>query len=171
MSSEMSLSRQTQLSQRLARLARQKPEYDNLRFIAISNLRTENERTLRAWWHRKYQIPPKPIDDYTFEELLIEYFEDFYFENPDKAEEFFKAERRVDEEVDDFEIPSHVAAMLRKRKNKIDISKYQTEGDENLTDDQCKAILDSIRGFTQIKPKIKSQKDNDDGEIDDDFTI
>ena len=97
---------------------------------------------------------------------MVEFFEDFYYENPDKAEEFFKSPPlRVVEEIsedDDFDVPSHVQAMLSKRKGEVDIKKYQTAGDEELTDEECKKIFDSIRG---ARPSNLFS-----GEIDDDFT-
>ncbi len=160
--SEMPLSQQQALQHKLILLERLKPNYDNLRYIAISNLRTENERTLRAWWHRKYRVPPKPIDDYVFEELMIEYFEDFYFENPEKAEEFFKSMVKTESiGNDDFEVPNHVKKILSKRKAEVDITKYQTEGDKDLTDEECQAIFDSIKGIRQKK--------YDDDEFDDNY--
>ena len=33
---------------------------------------------LIKWWRKKYSIPFKPIEDYTFEELFVEFLEDFY---------------------------------------------------------------------------------------------
>lgn len=152
-----------QLSKRLQLMGQVKPEYDNLRLVAISNIRGNNEQALRIWWHRKYGIPPKPIDDYTFEELLIEYFEDFYVEHPDKADEFMQgvvAIRSVGSEVD-MTVPESVKRILAKRKKDVDLSKYKTAGDEDLTDEQCQAIFDSIKGIKQIGPNR---------EIDDDFT-
>lgn len=103
-------------------------------------------------------MPPKQIEEYTFEELMIEYFEDFYFDNPEKADEFL--DRRIDEQ-EEFVVPAEVRKMIARRKDKVDLSKYRTEGDENLSDQECKKILDSIRGVKDFKiPK----------DINDDFT-
>jgi len=138
------------LSRRLEQLSRLKPDYDNLRCIAISNLKHDNERSLKAWWHRKYRIPPKTINEYTFEELLIEHFEDFYYDNPEKVDEFFDTVKNV---ADDFSVPEQVRHLLGERKGEVDISRYQTPGDEDLSDEDCNRIFESIRGVRQIPVK------------------
>ena len=155
-----------QLSRKLELLARVKPEYDNLRLVAISNIRFNNEKSLRAWWHRKYKIPPKPIEDYTFEELLIENFEDFYSNHPEKAVEFLKLQPVEVVEVEDMTVPSHVQWILDKRKGRGKIEKYKTAGDENLTDEECQNILSGIRGTRQGATSNPSLPQ----EFDDDFT-
>jgi hypothetical protein len=34
--------------------------------------------TAKKWWVKKYQTPPKPLNDYTMTELLIEMYTDLY---------------------------------------------------------------------------------------------
>jgi len=158
-----------QISSRRSSITHQIPNEENLKLIAISNLRSDSERNLRAWWHRKYSIPPKPIEDYTFEELSLEYFEDFYYERPDKAEEYLKEMQGKKEEASShFVVPEHVKKMLAKRKDEIDISRYQTDGDEDLSDEECQEIFDSIRGVEQMAPVQGGLTHHDD--IEDDFT-
>lgn len=56
---------------------------------------------LRRWWTKKYRLPPTSDEfgRYTYEELLLEYFEDLY-ENDKDVFEAFKTPGEIDESVE-----------------------------------------------------------------------
>jgi len=148
---------------------------DNLHRIAISNLR-DHEHSLRRWWHQKYGKPPKPLDDYTTEELYIEYLEDFYDRNPDEIDKFLAkpsaAQAAINEEWDGtekFRGEDEALAMLariRKRQGKtVDLTKYQS--DEEVSDEEFAKIFASI-GKVQ-RPKLKGPPALGDDEFEDTF--
>jgi len=121
---------------------------DNLHRIAISNLQNEEYR-LKRWWRKKYRIPPKDLDDYTTEELYLEFIEDYYDKNPEKIADFEKP-------VDDWKVPDHIEELMRKRRAKSKgrkLRKYITLTDKNLTEEQCQEIFDGLG---------RKQKINDD---------
>ena len=120
---------------------------DNLHRIAISNL-SNNEHALRRWWHKKYRIPPKQIEDYTEEELYVEHLEDYYSANPKAIQEFLASSVKVDDwdgEIDP-ELERETLKRLERfnKRRDIDIKKYQTEGDTDLSDEAVAAILASV---------------------------
>jgi hypothetical protein len=49
----------------------------------------DNSSLLWMWWTKKYQQSPKSAEfnAYTFWELLVEFFEDYYNERPEEARE------------------------------------------------------------------------------------
>lgn len=120
---------------------------DNLHRIAIANLE-DQEQSLRRWWHKKYRIPPKPLDDYTAEELYLEHLEDFYERNPKAAQDFLRSTAGDDEwdgEVSaehERQIQERLARLQKKRP--VDIKKYQSEGDENLSDEDIAGMLSMV---------------------------
>lgn len=75
---------------------------------------------------------------------MIENFEDFYTQDRKRIEEFFEQvdgekeawDGSVDPEVDE------VLKRLGKGKEHL-LEKYKTEGDENLSDEECEKILTS----------------------------
>lgn len=91
---------------------------------AIKNL--ENfDYVLIRWWRRKYGIPPKPINDYTTEELYVEFLEDFYEEKPNEAEKF---KATFDEPWDGIVSEAHEEKMKEWTKNKhVDLSQFQSD--------------------------------------------
>ena len=134
---------------------------DNLHWVAISNLQDE-EYKLERWWRKKYKQPPKPLDDYTTEELFIEFLEDFYEKNPEKITEFMQAAECPPEE-EKWTVPDHVEELLAKRRTKSKvggkIAKYFNPNDRNLSDEECQMIFDRIG---KAKSKSKEIKIADD---------
>lgn len=61
-------------------------EVDDQRFhrIAVSRL-SDPLYLLERHWRRKYRCPPRPMEDYTLEELYVEYLEDHYAVHPEEA--------------------------------------------------------------------------------------
>lgn len=43
---------------------------------------------LRRWWCQKYNRPVKELNDYTLDEILVEFFEDYYIDNPQEKAKF-----------------------------------------------------------------------------------
>lgn len=65
------------------------------RQLALRRLRGRDpEQQLRRWWTRKYQAPPTDPRylAYTPEDLLLEFFEDYYADHPER-----RVERRTHE--------------------------------------------------------------------------
>lgn len=124
---------------------------DNLHRVAISNLESQ-EHQLRRWWSKKYKTPPKPLDEYTLEEIFIEHLEDFYERDPRAAKSFAGSVRP--EENWDGELGVEVERELEVRWAKINkrrgfdpgktLAKYQTEADKDLTSDDFKLIMDRL---------------------------
>ena len=117
---------------------------DNLHRIAISNLESD-EIKLRRWWAKKYRQPPKPLDEYTIEELYIERIEDFYESYPEKAKEFLESVGAKDDDWDGT-LPDELEFEIQDRLKKISgkksvLAKYQTESDFEATDEQINEIL------------------------------
>lgn len=126
--------------------------YDNLRRVAISNIR-DPETSYRIWWHKKYNIPPKKYEEYTQEELIVENFEDFYISHPQEAERFLDLVRGSAGDDDDswiMDLPPETLRAIKKTKKTDATAKYVTEGDELLTDEECNRIISGIKG-TAIK--------------------
>ena len=118
---------------------------DNLHRVAISNIQNTERRLIR-WWCNRYKQPPKPLEEYTLEELMIEQLEEYYINNPEKIDEF---KGLVDSSVDDWDgtISPELEEMIRSKANKVDISKYQTENDKNLSDEEVEKITRSVWGL------------------------
>jgi hypothetical protein len=145
---------------------------DNFHRIAISNL-SNRERGLVRWWCKKYRQPQKPLEEMFLEEIYVEHLEDYYERNPEAIAEF-KGERPVDEDDDwDGKLPPETEAKLKKfhSKHKVDLSKYKTNGDENLTDEQCRVILDRVgRSLPESSFKTEVPADSTE-EFDDNFEV
>jgi len=119
---------------------------DNLHRIAISNLNDE-EYKLKKWWHNKYKVPPKPLDDLTIEEVYLDYLEDWYSKDPRRVEDFYRQTQDFDDwdgELDDA-TEQRIAARWAKIKEHHDdgdvLARYRTKGDEDLDDEKVDAIL------------------------------
>jgi len=141
---------------------------DNLHRIAISNL-NDHEHQLKKWWHQKYRVPPKPVDDYTVEELYVEYLEDFYERHPEEIAAFDKARSGAEEwdGSEKFRGEDEALALLkrvRQRQGKtVDLSKYKTE---DVSDEEFEKIVASV-GKSK-RPKLKVPLLGED-EFEDDF--
>lgn len=122
---------------------------DNLHRIAISNL-DDTERSLKRWWCNKYRIPPKPLDEYTFEEIFLEHLEDHYEKNPEAVREFHRDQSVQNREEWDGEVSPEAERELQSRwekinrKNGVTLAKYQTEGDEEMTSEDFQKIFNSL---------------------------
>jgi len=116
---------------------------DNLHFIAIENIKDE-ALLLRKWWHKKYRIPPKPLDEYTYEELFIEQLEDYYLGDASRVETFLSSVGQGKDEWDG-EAPPEVEQTLEKRRenSKGRIDKYKTE-DEEISEEEFNKMMDNV---------------------------
>ena len=115
---------------------------DNLHHIAIDRLKND-EYVLKKWWHKKYGIPPKPLEDYTQEELLLERLEDFYLDNPSKIDEFNNV---VEKDEWDGSVPRAVKDRLERArgKSKSKLEKYQSDSDKNATDEDIEKMISGL---------------------------
>jgi len=120
---------------------------DNLHLIAITNLSDNNHR-LKRWWCKKYNTPLKGYEDYTTEELLIEYLEDYYDQNRTEIDRFMASIEAEgygewDGTMDD-EYEKDVQARYKKvfEANKADLSKWKSE--DKLTEEQEKKLLANL---------------------------
>ena len=115
---------------------------DNLHYIAIDNIK-DDSLLLRKWWHKKYKIPPKPLDEYTYEELLIEQLEDYYLGDSSRIEAFLNSVGKGEDSWDG-EIAPEIEMVLenRKRKSKGKIKKYQT--DEDISEEDFNKMMDNV---------------------------
>lgn len=130
---------------------------DNLHRIAISNLADLEKRLIR-WWSKKYNTPPKKLDDYTTEELLIEMLEDHYEKNPTTIEEF-NASLIKDDWNGKIKDEDQMKEYWKKR-SKVDLKKYQTDKKEATDEEIAKALEDIGKSFSVKK---------DDKEFEDEF--
>jgi len=105
-------------------------KYDNLHLIAITNARS-GEKKISIWWRKKYRVPPKPFEEYTWEELILERLEDYYYENPAEADKTLA--NIIKPEIWDGEMPDYYEKDIKRKykkffdRNKVDLSKYQTD--------------------------------------------
>lgn len=142
---------------------------DNLHRIAISNLDNDEKKLIR-WWCDHYKQPPKPLNDYTFEELYIEHLEHYYSRNPDKIADFFARHNQDDEEWDgkfDDETEQRINAYWSKRSSGA-IKKYQKD-DRQYSDEEIKEIVDSLGKNLPGSKVVKSNPIMGDDEFDDLF--
>lgn len=65
------------------------------KLMARANL-LDGVELLRRWWCQKYNKPAKDLGDYTLFELVVEFFEDYYSNNP---EERYRLERELTGEI------------------------------------------------------------------------
>ena len=116
---------------------------DNLHRIAISNLRNDEKRLIR-WWCNHYRTPPKPLDDYTLEEIFIEQLENHYLKHPDEMINFLPSPIEVDDWDGEFseETEKQLAKMWsRVKTKKVDLSRYQ-KGD--VSDEEAEEIISNL---------------------------
>ena len=98
------------------------------------------------------------LEEHTYEELMIEMFEDYYDKNPIEADRFMAG---ADGLISDWDgrMPDYYNEVVQKElgeffdKNKVDISRYQSE--EELTSEEEQAIIDNL-GKNLPKSKIIS---------------
>lgn len=101
------------------------------------------ERFLAGWWCRHYNKPYKctEITEYTFEELVYEYFDVLYRDNPEKLEKFLSREETEEEDNSDEEWLKTVMGegyMSKKEQEKAlepvrDIIKAKDEEEEDIS--------------------------------------
>lgn len=153
---------------RNSRTAAEKSCSDNLHRIAISNI-NDSAYVLKRWWRKKYRQPPKPLDDYTYEELYIEYLEDFYLKNPDEIERFENALDLKREDGWDGKHNDEVERDVQRRLKKIKqadpaiIEKYRTY-DEDMTKEEFDSMLESVGKNlpgSRTKKKVDTDEFND----------
>jgi hypothetical protein len=141
----------TRLNIKLKRSSQKLVNADNLHRVAISNL-GDQERALTRWWCNKYRTPPKPLEDYTLEEVFVEHLEDFYERDPRAAQSFLRSVRK-EEDWDGnhaVEVERELQARWVKinRRKGIDpnktLAKYQTESDKEMTTEDFNKIMASV---------------------------
>lgn len=111
------------------------------------------EHRLRRWWCRKYNLPPthEAFLAYTEEELLVEFYEDYYEEHKAEALEVGAVEGDVQFVTGDPEIDA--------------LEKRMAEG--SITDEEVQRILASWSGDEPPKetpaPLVDAVEDIGDG--------
>jgi pyruvate-formate lyase-activating enzyme len=119
-------------------------EYNDVNFhlIAISNL-DNSVKKIKRWWHSKYCIPPKGIDEYTEEELYIEFLEDYYEKNPIEASRFLEGLEAWEGDTS----PEHEQEVLERIKSigadNVNIAKYHSDNSD-YTEDDFRKDMDRI---------------------------
>jgi hypothetical protein len=144
---------------------------DNLHRIAIANV-SDSERVLARWWTKKYRTPLKQFVEYTTEELIIEMLEDYYDNNRTEIDRFFdsltmEAQGEWDGSTDE-EYEKGIQKRLSKIK-KVDISKYQSDKDKELTIKEEEDILASLGRSLPKSKTIQNNKDVGHDEFEDTF--
>ncbi len=146
---------------------------DNFHRIAISNLENPR-RKIERWWAKKYG-PHKKYEEHTLEELVIEYLEDFYENNPEEITKFLNNEQ-AQEDWDGQLSPEQEASMQRvwKKKKQIDLSKYKS--DIELSEEEEKQLIENLGRNLPPKQVVTKVKDNGekvlgDEEFDDNFGV
>jgi hypothetical protein len=124
-------------------------------------------RQLERWWHKKYRTPMKGYDDHTHEEIFIEYLEDYYDKHPEEIGRFQYSQTKEAEEDDEWrgDTPDGLADKMKSLGGTVDVSRYKTEGDENLTEDEVKNIISKVG---RSLPKVR-QSDTIENEFEDDY--
>ena len=130
-------------SQKLLRLFNsQEISNDNLHLIAISNL-SDPDRRIERWWCKKYGQPMRPYLEHTREELMIEFLEDYYENNPN---EIGKIMMKINDEPDwDGQMSAdHEVQMQKilKKKKQVDLSGFKS--DEEISPDVEEEILRNL---------------------------
>jgi len=157
-----------------SRLSQHLPDL-NLHLIAISNLQDPN-RALVRFMMRKYKTPPKPIMDYTAEEIRIEMLEDYYERNPQEAEKLMDSIRQaslnpqyeVQEEKVSAEYEKELKLKNKKffERNTFDLSKWKD--DRELTKAEEEEIIANL-GKDKIKPTVQKSSFVSEDEFEDVF--
>lgn len=140
---------------------------DNLHLIAISNINSP-KRKMERWWEKKYKSPLRQYEDHTIEELIVEYLEDFYDNNPQEIDRFLDSLANQDQEEWNGKMSEdHERAMQArwKKTRQIDLSKFQS--DEQLSPEEEKALLDNLGKTVPLKIKVKNVEVDE--EFDDNF--
>lgn len=131
-------------AQRLQRLfSSQELKNTNLHLVAISNLQNHERRVIR-WWCKKYRTPEKPLGDHTMEELLVEYLEDYYENNPKEIQKLLNSIIAETSEWDGSVSADYESSMQKRlsKIKKVDLSKWQS--DEELSPEQEEDIIASL---------------------------
>lgn len=107
---------------------------------------------MTRWWCNKYRTPPKPLEEYTLEEVYVEHLEDFYERDPRAAQDFLRSVRKEEEWDGNHALSVERElqarwAKISKRKgidpNKV-LAKYQTESDKEMTSEEFDRIMASV---------------------------
>lgn len=147
------------------------PSNDNLHRIAIANV-TDSERILARWWTKKYQTPLKPFAEHTTEELIIEMLEDYYDQNRSEIDRFFDKVNSESTPEWDGSTSEEYEREIQKRLSKfkkVDISKYQSDADKELTPEEEENILASLGRSLPKSKTIQNGKDVGHDEFEDTF--
>lgn len=113
---------------------------ENYHLIAISNL-SDPDRQLQRWWCKKYQMPPRQLEDYTSEELFIEMLEDYYADKPDEIDKFTEGLDEWDGEMS-VEYDQQIKKWRERSKDKNLLAKY--DSDVELTEEEEKELINNI---------------------------
>ena len=102
---------------------------------------------LQRWWVKKYSMPPVSVDflAYTEDELWVEFYEDFYFENKDEILREVGKDGNITFRTGDPDID-----MLEARIGKGDIS-----------DEEIESIVNTWDSGDKKKNTVVSQNDED----------
>lgn len=131
----------------------------NLHLIAISNLQDPN-RILIRFMMRKYKTPPKPIMEYTAEEIRVEMLEDYYERHPQEAERLMDSVRQISlspqynvEEGTTAEYEKDLKEKNKKffERNTFDLSKWKS--DKPLTKEEEEQIIANLGRDKTKRPK------------------
>jgi chorismate mutase len=146
-------------SQKLLRLfSSQELSNTNLHLIAISNLQSHERRVIRHWC-KKYGQPEKPLGEHTMEELLVEYLEDYYENNPKEIPKLLNSVMAIDTEWDGTVSAEYETSMQKRlsKTKKVDLSKWQS--DEELTPEQEEEILANLGRNLRKSSKDEFEED------------
>lgn len=148
--------------------------------IAVSNL-DDIERRLIRHWQKKYGQPQKPLNDYTLEELYIEWLEDYYELHPKEANAVRetmdqKVSPQLQEEwdgklSDEMEKDRQEYWERRMKKNpnlKVDMDQFKT--DEVMTPEKAQAYFDAVgRGGVPKVVDKSAEKQKKPGEFEEKY--
>lgn len=117
---------------------REETKRDELSYhlIAITNIEDTQHR-LSKWWHKKYGIPPKSLEDHTIEELFIEQLEDFYEANPEEIGKLKEMMLVEDDDWDGTMSDEHEKKMKKfaERVGHVDLTRFQKKSEDNKSDE------------------------------------
>lgn len=99
---------------------------NGIKKIAYNNINYNVENKLIKWWTSKYQLPPtdERLLAYTLEDLLIEYYEDVFLDDPKQMSDMMTKKEIEEIKKEDDSIPD-VNPVFVKCGKKVNLDNFK----------------------------------------------